>query len=61
MKFLDPVAETRGDNGLEAILYSFESRYKRQEAIIGAKIPRDIDNYSVPIVEEETFDRNKYV
>lgn len=56
IKFLDPLVNIES---IESILYHKESRFKEQEKLIGQAIPRDLDNYSIPIIEEETFNKKK--
>jgi len=38
-----------------------ENRFRKLESMIGTSIPRDLDNFSIPIIEEETFNKNKYL
>ncbi len=69
LTFLDPIMQIKS---IENILYSkdyfdskgiehkvegHEDRYLKLEKLIGQTIPRDIDNYAIPNIEEETFNK----
>ncbi len=71
LSFLDPVMELKS---IENILYSkdyidskgkehkivgHEERFLELEKMIGQKIPRDIDNYAIPNIEQETFNKER--
>lgn len=59
ISFLSPMFDIKD---ITNILYADESRFKDMEKKIGVKIPRDIDNYSIPdITNNETFDKTKYL
>ena len=58
LKFLDPIVDSKS---VHSILYHEEERYLEQEALIGAHIPRDLDNYSIPIIEDETFNKLNFM
>ena len=63
LAFLDPIVDNKS---VESILYSHESRFKDLEnglSIPGSviTIPRDIDNYPIPILIEETFDKQQFL
>ena len=54
IKFMEPMY---GVDELKSILYSHETRFKQLELDLGVKIPRDIDNYSIPSMDEEIFNK----
>jgi hypothetical protein len=58
LKFLDPLIDSKA---IESILYSHEKRFKEQEELIGQPIPRDLDNYSIPLIVEETFNKKQFL
>ncbi len=73
LSFLDPIVERKS---IENILYSkdyhdskgkehkvvgHEERFLELEKSIGQRIPRDLDNYSIPDIEQETFNKQQFI
>lgn len=59
IKFMEPLL---GVDDIKSILYSYESGFKALEKKLSfpgsiVNIPRDLDNYPIPILSEETFNK----